>query len=272
VAPYDERLVCLLVALSHVDAATPLVIAANRDEYHARAATAMTTLGAPGRGGTILGGLDHVSGGTWLAVNAAGVVAGLTNRPLPEGPDRAKRSRGELPLHLVGHATAREAVEAFVERIRPGDYNPAWLLVGDRTHLFYVDVTGDDHATAEELPAGVHVLENRPLHEPSPKADRVRHLLGASADGAPGPSARVDDLATMLGDHERPCAGAPPSDDERPLEVEARTICVHDPADGYGTRSSNIITVSGDPSREPSVRYTDGAPCAARWHSADERW
>src|SRR3712207_7355353 len=57
-----------------------------------------TTLFRSGAGLAVLGGRDEVGGGTWLATNAAGVVAGLTNRPMRDGPDAAKRSRGELPL------------------------------------------------------------------------------------------------------------------------------------------------------------------------------
>lgn len=264
---------CLLVVLFQLDPAVPVVIAANRDEYHARPACAMTAFeDAAGPGGRILGGLDHVSGGSWLAVNEAGVVAGLTNRPLPDGPDRAKRTRGELPLRLVRHASAAAAVEAFVDGVRPADYNPAWLLVADRTHLFFVDVTGDDGVMVEELPAGVHVLENRGLHEPSPKADRVRALLGADAGRCR--HTRVDELAAMLGDHQPPIAEAPelqPEPSSR-LASEAQRICVHDPADGYGTRSSSIITLGSAASSAPDVRYTDGAPCEAPWHSAHDLW
>src|SRR3954454_24583792 len=107
---------CLLVLLSGIAPATPLVVAANRDEYRSRPSVAMSLLqGGTGRP-AVLGGRDEVAGGTWLAVNEAGVVAGLTTRPLPEGPDRGKRSRGELPLMLARDMTAVDAVEAFVGR------------------------------------------------------------------------------------------------------------------------------------------------------------
>ena len=56
-------------------------------------------------GPRVLGGRDQLAGGTWLAVNDAGVVAGLTNRPTKGQRDPAKRSRGELPLRL--RATTR---------------------------------------------------------------------------------------------------------------------------------------------------------------------
>src|SRR4051812_21870404 len=111
---------CLLVALSRVHPDAPLVFAANRDEWLARAATPMEVLRASPRPRTI-GGRDTVAGGTWLAVNEAGVVAALTNRP----PARlgavvtAPKSRGELPMFLSRFESAREAASAFAREIDP---------------------------------------------------------------------------------------------------------------------------------------------------------
>ncbi len=259
---------CLLVVVSGVVPGAPLVVAANRDEYRSRPAVAMTVLE---RGPiTVVGGRDEVAGGTWLATNETGLVAGLTNRPLPEGPDRAKRSRGELPLVLARHATAADAVDAFDAEVRPADYNPAWLLVADRREVFFVDVTGDDRVVVERLGAGVHVLENRSLHEPSVKADRVRALL----DPLLGTDRLLDGLASMLADHHHPDdddGGVETSTNPR-LSAEVRAICVHDDADEYGTRSSAVIAVDADPTRRPDIRYTDDAPCQATWHSAEQIW
>ena len=39
----------------------------------------------------------------------------------------------------------------------PAEYNGAWLLVGDRTSLWFVDFTGV-RVAAVELPPGIHVL------------------------------------------------------------------------------------------------------------------
>ena len=134
-----------------------------------------------------------------MATNEAGVVAGLTNRPLRDGPDAAKRSRGELPLALARQPTAAVAVEAFGNTIDPGAYNPSWLLVADREDAFFVDVTGTDRVVVEHLPPGVHVLENRNVHEPSPKVGRVRELLDPVLAGPP--TELVDRLAELLADH-----------------------------------------------------------------------
>src|SRR5437762_1704887 len=87
--------------------------------------------GSGGPPGRLLGGRDDLAGGTWLAANEHGVVAGLTNRPASRDP--ARRSRGELPLTLAADVSAEIAVDALVRDFRPLDYNPAWILVGDRS-------------------------------------------------------------------------------------------------------------------------------------------
>ena len=193
---------CLLIMISGVVPGIPLIVAANRDERRDRPAVAMTRLDKTPGGLAILGGRDEVGGGTWLATNAAGVVAGLTNRPLRDGPDAAKRSRGELPLALAVHPTAAAAVDAFGDEIDPGLYNPSWLFVADRHDAFFVDVTGTDRVVVEHLGPGVHVLENRTVHEPSAKVERVRQLLDPLL--AREPRELVNGLPLLLADHDVP--------------------------------------------------------------------
>lgn len=251
---------CLLIAVSRVLPEAPLLVAGNRDEAFSRAAEPMTVLRDHPR---TIGGRDLVGGGTWLAANEHGVVAGLTNRPLPDGVDPAKRTRGELPLALTAAPTAADAVATFVEHHHPGEYNPAWLLVGDRTSLFSVDLTGEV-VTTRELPPGIHVLENRPLTEPSAKVDYVHVLLSGIEGGS------VDDALTRLtgimADHV-----LHPNPPDTLLENEeirraVSAVCVHMPE--YGTRWSGLVTVLADPSAPPTFRYTEGRPCEAAFVDA----
>ena len=260
---------CLLILLNGVVPQMPLIVAANRDERRARPTVPMTRLDDGDGGPAILGGRDEVGGGTWLATNEVGVVAGLTNRPLRDGPDTAKRSRGELPLALARHRTAAAAVEAFGTTIDPGAYNPSWLLVADRHDVFFVDVTATDQVIIEHLEPGVHVLENRTIHERSPKIDRVRELLDPVL--ARPPAAVLDGLAALLADHHLPPGGPPPDTSNPRLARATRAICVHADEDDYGTRSSAITTVADHPS-PPRIRWTDEAPCQDRWHPADHLW
>jgi len=242
---------CLLVVASRVVADEPLIIGANRDEVLDRPTVPLTVLdeGPP----RVVGGRDELSGGTWLALNEHGVCAGLTNQPLGEAKDPAKRSRGELPLALARHRTAPEAVAAFVEEFRPGDFNGAWLLVGDRTSLYFVDFTSA-RATVRALEPGIHVLENRPLSEASPKVDLARSMVGSPKHG----DETVLAFRRVLADHRIP------EGDDRPSAAS----CVH--LEGFGTRSSCIIRVPAE--APPRLWVAPGPPCFAAYDRARNLW
>jgi len=247
---------CLLVVLFKVHPDAPLVVAANRDEFLARPATAMTVLQKSGP--RILGGRDEVAGGTWLAVNERGVFAGLTNKP--QGRDPGKRSRGELPLALAKHPNAEAAAAHFLHTYRPLDFNPAWILAGDAWSLYYIDISSGERPGVRVLEPGVHVLENRPLGEASPKVERARKALEGveSLRGEELPKG----LAKILSDHEIP----PEASSAQYPETQA--ACVH--AGPYGTRSSNILLVRE--SGAPSLSFANGTPCTHPFRDASEFW
>jgi uncharacterized protein with NRDE domain len=244
---------CLLVVASQLVPGEPLIVGANRDEVLDRPSTSLTVLdeGPP----RVLGGRDELSGGTWLAVNAKGVCAGLTNQPLGDAKDPSKRSRGELPLAAARCATAAAAVDTLRRDHDPRDYNGAWLLVGDRTSLYFVDFTGAEVVTAE-LPPGIHVLENRPVDAPSPKVDFVRAVVGSPESG----DAMIEAFGRVLTDHRIPAG------DERPNAA----TCVH--LDGFGTRSSCIIRVGDAPGVPPQLFVADGPPCSASYVGVGGLW
>ncbi len=254
---------CLLVFAWQTEPGFPLVVAANRDERLDRPARSLCVLNE--RDPKILGGRDDLAGGTWLAVNEHGVVAGLTNRPSPGGRDPTKRSRGELPLVLAGHPTAEAGVHDLIQRVQPGLYNPAWLLVGDRESLFYLELAPDLPPSISHLPPGVHILENVGLGEPSPKVARVHSMLdGAGSSTTPLWAL----LPTVLADHTIPRSAdeSRSGDDSGGLAEEVVTrlpatlaSCVH--TEEYGTRSAALVRVASDPGRKPELLVADGPPC-----------
>ena len=271
---------CLLIALFQQIADAPLIIAANRDERLDRPAVAMTVLRPSGP--RILGGRDELAGGTWLAVNEYGVVAGLTNQPSADGRDAGKRSRGELPLAFAGHKTAAEAVAAVTARLNPAEYNPCWMLIGDRQALFSVGLAGGQAADVEELAPGLHILENAPLRAPSAKADFVRGLIGAERAAEPGPdsyagapggvplasTATVAALERVLSSNQ-PAVPEPRTDDQgRTWPPEISAPCVHTPE--YGTRSAMTVVVPA--SGRPHVRVADGPPCESPFLDVSGLW
>jgi uncharacterized protein with NRDE domain len=253
--------VCLLAVAFRVVPGAPLLIGANRDEFLSRPAVAITVLrpDAP----RVLGGRDEQSGGTWLAVNEHGRFAGLTNQPQAEGRDSSRRTRGELPLALTSksHVDAASAVDEFLDRHRPRDYNGSWLLSGDRDALFFIDFTGDGDAKAEVLPPGLYVLENRALGSPSPKADRVAASFGDALSDAETAMAQ---MRRILVDHTETESEAT---DGTP---RSSATCVH--LEGYGTRSSCLLRYEEAPTARPRIWVADGPPCTAPFIDVSELW
>jgi uncharacterized protein with NRDE domain len=253
--------VCLLVVAFRVVADTPLLVGANRDEKLARPTTVLTALNK--RNPRILGGRDEHSGGTWLAVNQHGVVAALTNQPLGDAKDLTKRSRGELPLAMAHEPTAARAAERLLQQHRPDDFNGSWLLVGDRTSLFFIDFTGLVEPTAVALPPGVHVLENKALGAPSVKTTRTLELL-TELDADPGRATAT--LERALGDHCLP-EQVMPADDEAPRVVPN---CVH--LEEYGTRSACTLRIGASAGACPILRVADGPPCTTPFVDLSAWW
>jgi uncharacterized protein with NRDE domain len=257
---------CLLVFAWQTEPGYPLVVAANRDERLDRPARSMCVLRE--RHPRILGGRDDMAGGTWLAVNEHGVVAGLTNRPSPGGRDPAKRSRGALPLIAADQRRAADAVEELCRRVRPGEYNPAWLLVGDRRSLYYVELALQRAPVVRELEPGVYVLENAALGEPSRKVERVHSLL---ASESPGPT-RWAAFPSVLADHTLPEPAALHAYAKENIERRLATLasCVH--TDDYGTRSAALIRVASGQDAVPDVMVADGPPCTTPFVDAARYW
>ena len=139
----------------------------------------------------------------------------------------------------------------------PADYNGSWLLVGDRTSLFFVDFTGSGDGLAVELPPGFHVLENRALGETSPKVDLVRETLDRTP--APDGDQVVDAFRRILTDHRNPEGEARPN----------AANCVH--LETFGTRSSCIVRVRSG-SAAPRLWVADGPPCTTAYEDAGGLW
>jgi uncharacterized protein with NRDE domain len=257
---------CLLAVLFRAHPDAPLVVAANRDEFLDRPSLPLQVLGDGEP--RILGGKDESAGGTWLATNERGVVAALTNSPTPGGRDPHKRSRGELPLVVAREKSARAGVMALMSTLRPADFNPCWLLAGDREELFYVDWRASAARQPVVLKPGVHVLENRPYGAASGKVSWVQAAL-AQTHLWHGPQL-VGGLGQMLSSHvlPEPAAGEQDFGFVRPPRTAA--ACVH--AGPYGTRSATIVIVPADRSARPEVFFADGPPHATAFKSFSNLW
>src|SRR5579863_4923034 len=94
---------CLIALAWQAHPQWPLVLAANRDEFHARPSAAL----ARWPDAEVIGGRDLREGGGWLALSPAGRLAAVTNVRVP-GLAAAPRSRGKLVRDFVAGAGSAE--------------------------------------------------------------------------------------------------------------------------------------------------------------------
>ncbi|HEY0989215.1 MAG TPA: NRDE family protein [Kofleriaceae bacterium] len=171
---------CTIAILLEVVTGAPLVVAANRDEIYARPTRPPESLGEG-----IAGGVDALSGGTWLAIRRDGRFAAVTNQralaPVPPG----LRSRGLAVRELA----AAEDPEAYVAALDPTMYASMNLVWGNARGVSIAYSRREGSLEIERLPPGIHVLCNDRLGaEGFPRGVRLHDAIaGALATGGPGP-------------------------------------------------------------------------------------
>ena len=167
---------CLMILAHRVSPEFPFVVAANRDEFHARP-TAASAFWA--NQPDLLAGRDLEQGGTWMGITRGGRFAAVTNYRDPDGVLDAPRSRGDLPLGYLGETqSARDYLGEVAGRAR--EYAGFNLLVGDREGLWYF--SNSDPGPPRELLPGIYGLSNAMLDTPWPKVERGKARLGALLD------------------------------------------------------------------------------------------
>lgn len=212
-----------------------VVIAANRDEHHARAAAPASWWDEGW-----LAGRDLSAGGTWLAVTRKGRYALLTNIREPDRRDPNAPSRGSLVTRVIADVAAPLASLASI-LANGAAYNGFNLIAGDRTSSCWIS---NRASGARPLTPGIHGISNAALDTPWPKVLRSKAALGAWCEG---PADDIETLFALLADRTRapdellPATGVP-LDWERRLS--SPFIIGEDV--GYGTRCSTIALLGRD--------------------------
>jgi uncharacterized protein with NRDE domain len=259
---------CLLALAWNVHPRYRLVLAANRDEFHARPAAPIAPWHeAP----AILAGRDLQAGGTWLGLGADRSFGVVTNfregaRPRPAAPSRG----GLIPAFLTAHRAAGPFLDGLSDTART--YAGFNLLLGDVRQLWYASNRAEPFARA--LPAGTYGLSNGLIDTPWPKLLRLRKGLSQWAER--GGEHGVEPLLALLADRERAATHQLPRTGLEPeWEHVLSSPFVHHP--GYGTRCSTVVLIGHDGSVEtversfsPDGELTDEA--AWRMGPADGAW
>jgi len=149
---------CLIVLAWRVRPDLPLIVAANRDEFHARPAErAAFWKDHP----SILAGRDLEAGGTWMGVSRSGCFAAVTNYRGGRDPNAAQ-SRGTLVTDFLLNGSSSKAFMEKTEKSR-NSYSGFNLLVADGKELWWLS---NRDGEARKLEPGFHALGNLLLDTP----------------------------------------------------------------------------------------------------------
>lgn len=234
---------CLILFAWKTHPDFPLVMAANRDEFHARPTAAA---GFWEDRPAILAGRDLEGMGTWLGVTRSGRFAAVTNYRDATAAPRDAASRGLLASRFL---EGEETPASFAANVGAdgGAYRGFNFLAGNGDDLWWVSNRGGD---ARALAPGVYGLSNDLLDTPWPKVTQGKNRLQNVLELAPA----VEPLLALLADT------SVAADDHLPdtgvgLERERLLSAARIVSPVYGTRSSSAVVIG----RDGKVRFAERA-------------
>ncbi|WP_227375797.1 NRDE family protein [Haladaptatus halobius] len=229
---------CTLIVAWRVFDGTPVVAAANRDEALSRPSRSPGVLD---REPTVVAPQDEEAGGTWIGYNEHGLFVGVTNR---RADIEGERSRGLLVRDALARESAADALRFVHDELAEWRFAGFNLFIADAEEATLLEWDGILETT--HLEPGIHVVVNEGLNGAAPKAERIR----AESHPEPGEDVSLpewrDRVKAVLRDHD---IGA----------------CVH--GEGYGTRSSSIVTVDADGTG--AYEFADGPPCETEYEDVE---
>jgi uncharacterized protein with NRDE domain len=214
----------------------PLIIAANRDEFHARP-TKPTHFWQDHP--HILAGRDLSANGTWMGVNKSGDIAALTNIRAPGKERKNAISRGALVADFIKDSPQHADYLATLQNTH-AQYNGYNLLFGNLQKLH---VYNNFENTTYDLEKGVYGLSNASLNSPWPKLDAGRSALADYCQHAD--ILNFEHLFELLRNNE------PAHDDDLPdtgipKDWEKMLSSIFIKSEEYGTRSSTILLIDNE--------------------------
>jgi uncharacterized protein with NRDE domain len=225
---------CLILIAWRVHAHYPILIAANRDEFHRRpTAPAQWWPDRP----QLLAGRDLQAGGTWLGVQRDGRIAALTNFRDPRQFKPNAPSRGALVLETLDAGTPVPDLLAHLGRVS-ARYSGFNLLCTDGRQLGVFESVSH---SARLLEPGIYGLSNHLLDTPWPKVQRAKSALATALNALPDESAL---LALLRDDHGVEDEQLPRTGVSLEWERLLATAFIRTP--DYGTRSSTLLRIDAD--------------------------
>ena len=240
----------ILIALGqHPD--FPLIVAANRDEYHERPTRALHFWEEYP---AILAGKDLREGGTWLGVDREGRLAAVTNLRSANHSAPSERSRGQLVKEFLA---GKHGVEDYARMVAAerGRYGAFHLVLFARGSLF---VCGSYLSEPVRLEAGIHGISNGPLDDPWPRA--LRGIAGMKQIVTSAAVSHTQAYLEFL-DSRNPDAASPVVPPALDSQSTVPDLPIFVTGERYGTRCSSVIlqTASNHVSFSERIFDAEGA-------------
>jgi len=261
---------CLIAVAWRAHRHYPLVVIANRDEFHARPAAAA---GFDPEAGEVYGGRDLLQGGSWLLASMRARLAAVTNVRAGRSREAPPRSRGWLVRDFVrGDLGAIDNASALGRTAAEfGAFN---LLLWDGSELAFA--TNYPEPTHSAVSPGLHAMSNGAFDAPWPKSGRATQALGAWLASAGSETDELDRAklaplfdaladTTVAPDQLLPDTGVG-------LELERALSPPFVSGERYGTRCSTVVLVGPEyivfaekrfgPSGVPTGESLVSLPCS----------
>jgi len=174
---------CLILLAWKTQDRFALIVAANRDEFHARAAEPARFWSDQPQ---ILAGRDLEAMGTWMGVARNGRFAAVTNYRGATEP-KAAHSRGSL---VVDFLNGSASPDGFLNEVNTESFSGFNLLACDGSELWWMS---NRDGAPRRLAPGVYGLGNLLLDSPDVAGHKARFNVAL----APAPS--VEPLFEILG-------------------------------------------------------------------------
>tara|TARA_R110001592_G_scaffold22635_2_gene89737 strand:- start:4619 stop:5404 length:786 start_codon:yes stop_codon:yes gene_type:complete len=212
----------------------PVIICANRDEFHQRPTQMMHWWPEKDKKHTILAGKDLQASGTWLGLNQQGRFSALTNFRQPQLFDPNKQSRGDLVIQ----ALAKQDNEITAQLAKSSHrYNGFNLVFGQLNKLTCFDSISKNK---QVLTSGFHSLCNGALDDIWPKMALGQSQLANTISSFTGQPLNIETLFTLMQNGQQAKMETLPNTG-LPLDWEQRLSSIFIVSPEYGTRTTNII-------------------------------
>ena len=207
----------------------PLMIAANRDEFHERPTASMDFwTDYP----DVLAGKDLRKGGTWLGINRTGRFCSVTNYKSDKPVDGDALSRGILvKMFLAECPTAEDFIDFLFKDGH--QYGPFNIVFGHYSSLY---TYSNENKTLSNLTPGFHGISNGPMDDPWPKmllgVNRFTDLISSRT------RISIETLNQIMRDNSQPAATLP----HHTMGGALSPVFICSPH--YGTRATSYVFYS----------------------------